>query len=111
MKKQIHIFDNNGETVDRYTAIVSKSGDVYGFNSNPFHPLGFGQFCGNVTDRMNVSYGAMWRKRFNEKKVLRLELKHYLSEAKNCPEWLGKPVSIEELPEKAQQYISQILKD
>ena len=108
-QKQIIIFDNGGKTVDRYTGVLTKTGDVVGFNENPFHPCGFGQFCGNVTDRMNVTYGYGWRKHFKESKVLKVELKHYIAEAKNNPAWLGKKVELESLSEQAQKYVRQIL--
>ncbi|WP_317897145.1 hypothetical protein [Aurantibacillus circumpalustris] len=107
--KKITIFDNGGNTVDRYTGVISASGDIVGFNENPFHPCGFGQFCGNVTDRMNVTYGYGWRNHFNEKKILKQELIHYLKEAKGNSEWLGKEVSIEQLSPEAKKYIHQIL--
>lgn len=42
--------------MDRYTLIVDSVNepgrlDMYGFNENPFHPQGFGQFAGTY-DRM-----------------------------------------------------------
>lgn len=107
--KQIFIFDNEGKTIDRYTGIIGKTGDVFGFNENPFHPCGFGQFCGNVTDRMNVTYGCGWRNHFEEKKILKQELSHYLKEAKNNPDWLGKLVERSSLTKEAQKYIEQLL--
>ena len=106
-RKQIIIF-YNPNTIDCYTGVITKTGDVYGFNSNPFHPLGFGQYAGNVTDRMNVTYGAAWRNHFNEKKILRMELAFYIQEARANSNWLGKEIKIEELSEQAQQYIKQI---
>ena len=41
------IFDNCGKTIDRYT-LINDDGDVFGFDDNPFYPLGFGQYCGNI---------------------------------------------------------------
>lgn len=107
--KQIILFDNGGKTVDRYTGVITKSGDVVGFNENPFSPSGFGQFCGNVMDRMNITYGYGWRKHFNESNVLKSELKHYLNEAKNNTDWLGKQIEFKNLSEEAQKYIRQLL--
>ena len=43
------ILDNKGETFDRYT-IILPNGDCYGASENPFHPQGFGQYCGNIAD-------------------------------------------------------------
>lgn len=109
--KQIIIFDNGGKTVDRFTGILTKTGDVVGFNENPFHPCGFGQFCGNVTDRMNLTYGYGWRNHFSEKKILKQELSHYLKEARNNPEWLGKEIERCSLSKEAQKYVEQILNE
>lgn len=110
-QKLIIIFDNGGKTVDRYTGVLTRTGDVVGFNENPFHPCGFGQFCGNVTDRMNVTYGHGWRKHFKESQVLKAELKHYLNEAKNNPDWLGKQIEVKHLSEEAQKYVRQLLEE
>jgi len=107
--KKITIFDNGGETIDRYTGVITKTGDVIGFNSNPFHPMGFGQFCGNVTDRRRITYGASWRKYFDEKKVLKEELFHYLNEAKTNSAWLGKEIKLKDLSPEAQKYVEQML--
>lgn len=108
--KQVIVFFKLG-TIDCYTGIDTKTGDVFGFNANPFHPMGFGQFCGNVTDRLNVTYGYGWRNHFDEKKALRSELRNYLSEARNKPEWLGKEIKISDLPEAAQQYVRQLIEE
>ncbi|MBP7808631.1 MAG: hypothetical protein KA163_05025 [Bacteroidia bacterium] len=109
-RKAIIVFYKPG-TVDCYTGIVTKTGDVFGFNHQPFHPQGFGQFCGNVTDRMNTTFGYGWRNQFDEKIVLRAELAHYLNEAKSNPEWLGKEITLTELSEQAQKYLNQLLND
>ena len=108
--KKITIFDNGGKTADRYTGVIAATGDVVGFNDNPFHPaFGFGQFCGNVTDRMNVTFGQGWRNHFEEKKILKQELSYYLREARNTPNWLGLEVERNTLPQEAQKYVEQIL--
>ena len=39
------IFDNGGKTYDRYT-LIAADGSVFGFNENPYHPQGFGQYGG-----------------------------------------------------------------
>jgi hypothetical protein len=110
--KAIIIYDNGGKTCDRYTGVITKSGDVFGFNDNPFHPsYGFGQFCGNVTNRMNTTFGYGWRNHFSEKRILKLELANYLREAKNNPDWLGKEVELTSLSEQAQQYVNQVLSE
>lgn len=53
MKDRVRIWDNDGETCDRYTAVYitqpveGKSGQFYavGMSENPYHPQGFGQHC------------------------------------------------------------------
>lgn len=111
-KQKIIVFDNGGKTCDRFTGIIFSTGEILGFNERPFHPtFGFGQYCGNVTDRMNITYGAMWRNRFDEKKILKIELKNYLREARNNPTWLGMEIEISKLSTDAQRYLQQILAD
>lgn len=48
--ENIRIYDNGGETVDRYTVVVTENEGriaVYGMSDRPFHPQGFCQFCGD----------------------------------------------------------------
>lgn len=40
------IYDNGGKTYDRYT-LITEDNSVFGFNGNPFHPQGFGQYAGD----------------------------------------------------------------
>ncbi len=44
-KKKHRIFDDGGKTIDRYT-LIAGDGSIFGFNGQPFHPQGFGQYCG-----------------------------------------------------------------
>jgi hypothetical protein len=41
------IFESKMKVADRFT-LINVDGDVFGFDEMPFHPLGFGQYCGNV---------------------------------------------------------------
>lgn len=58
--KNIRFYDKGGKTADRYTAVfldrlervtyisfgkAQKLYEALGFDSDPFHPLGFGQHC------------------------------------------------------------------
>lgn len=51
------ILDNGGETLDRYTISFHTYNDVtdesefsmFAASENPFHPLGFGQYVGDVS--------------------------------------------------------------
>lgn len=49
-RKLLHkVSDNGGATVDRYTLWVKVSDRcwwAWGANHQPFHPQGFGQYCG-----------------------------------------------------------------
>ena len=49
------IFDNKGITQDRYTLVTSE-GDVYGFDDDPFHPLGFGQYSHTLDEYNPIRY-------------------------------------------------------
>ena len=52
---RIKIFDNGGRTVDRYTLIMP-DGEAWGFNENPYHPQGFGQYAGNLSELKSFSH-------------------------------------------------------
>ena len=107
--RSVAIFDNGGASYDRFTILYRKTGDVYGASHNPFEPTGFGCFNGNVTDKMLITYGANWEKRFNYNKVLKEEVRSYINEAKNNPTWLGKKVKLSELPDDVKKYVKQII--
>ena len=57
--QNIKIYDNGGKTFDRYTAIIDRM--FFGFSENPFSPLGFSQFCGDVPKGMR-SYRHLGKK-------------------------------------------------
>ena len=110
--KNVIVFNNNGKTFDRYTILNKKNGDVYGASDNPFHPQGFGQFSGNVADRMNITFGYGWRKGHTPKGIKRIvksEIDNYINEAKKDVKWLGKEIEVKSLPQEVQQYIKQVL--
>ncbi len=73
----IEIFDNGGKTADRYT-LINGDGDVFGFDDHPFHPQGFGQYCGNIDQ---------WTSR---------KTNH-----------LGKKITIDELSDQAQTFVEE----
>jgi hypothetical protein len=113
-KKAIYIFDNGGATADRYTGVISKTGEIVGFNSNPFHPQGFGQFCGNVTHRMNITFGYGWRDGHTAKglkRILNAELDNYVNEARKDSKWLGKEINVKDLSDDAKKYVEYCLSD
>ena len=75
--ENIKIFDNGGKTIDRYT-LINIDGDVFGFDDKPFHPTGFGQYCGNINQ---------WTSK---------TLEH-----------LGKPIKIDQLTEQAKTFVEE----
>jgi hypothetical protein len=52
--KKFRIYDNGGKTFDRYTFVVREKDTntlhFWGASENPFHPQGFGQYCGSSDD-------------------------------------------------------------
>ena len=108
--KDVTIFYNS-ENYDCYTAVFKKNGDVYGFNPEPFAPYGFVCYIRNVLDRFSITYGPNWRNHLDEKKMLKSELKNYLSEAKSNPRWLGIEIPFSDLFENAQKYVKQLMED
>ena len=74
--RKTKIYDNGGKTIDCYT-LITPDGSVFGFNDAPYHPQGFGQFCGDFGNTLS-SY------------------RH-----------LGKLIKIEDLPEDAQRFVKE----
>lgn len=50
--KGVIVYDNGGETADRYTVIVP-DGSVYGMSSNPSSSQGFNQYSGEKSEFPN----------------------------------------------------------
>lgn len=102
--KKIIVFDNNGETFDRYTILDKSTGEMYGASENPFHPQGFGQYCGNVADNYWFhAYGASWRKHCDVKKCERFAIRKFINEFEG-----NNIVDISTLPDAVKQYIKQV---
>lgn len=106
--KNLLILDNGGETYDRYTIVDKTTGDMIGANDTPFHPLGFGQFCGNVADNYwSVAYGSGWRNTVDtqalENKLIKFAVNHF----KNDCSHVGKPIKWEQLPADVQKFATQ----
>jgi hypothetical protein len=106
--KNITVIDNNGDTFDRYTIIDKRNGDMIGSSDNPFSPLGFGQYCGNLVDNyMYLSYGYAWRKYCNVKKITKHEVSRFLSDCSH----LGKVIDFNTLPTDVQKFTVQSFTD
>lgn len=59
----IFVYDNGGETVDRYTIIIDT--EVFGMSENALSPNGFNQYCGRVGDDIPIG-------RFDDEPVIGL---------------------------------------
>jgi hypothetical protein len=108
------VFDNGGTeqggTMDRYT-IVSKSGEVYGCNTEPFH--GIGQYCGHVielrVERWQTKPGLIGKQRQWIPKAVRKHRAEFIQEAINNPEGIGTMVEdLDSLPVEVKKFIEQI---
>lgn len=83
MNHLVSILDNGGATIDRYTiSVLHDDGNAscYGACDNPFHPMGFGQYCGDYT----------------------------FPDTDENPH-VGQPVTLASLPEPTQRYVAQLL--
>ena len=108
MADKLIVFDNGGESYDRYTILDKASGDMVGASDNPYHPMGFGQFAGNVANNYwNTAYGAGWHR--VSKRVLNKRIKfavdHFLADCSH----IGKIIQFEELPEAVQRFAKERL--
>lgn len=83
------ILDNGGKTVDRYTLIFYNEdrGDYsfWGASENPMHPLGFGQYGGEMS---------------------REDVAELLEDGR-----AGTPISAFELPKRAFEYYTYLTKE
>lgn len=107
-KNKFICLDNDGKTFDRYTIIERATGEMIGSSDNPFNPLGFGQYCGNVADNYwRTAYGSQWRNGCN-KRLLNSRIKYavdlFLSDCGN----VGKEVDFDTLPDDVKKYAEQV---
>ena len=97
LKRKVVVLDNGGETCDRYTIIFRETADIYGCSSNPFHPMGIGQYCANAAQVIK------WND--TTERENRIAVNIYLKDCKS----IGKRVKdLETLPEDVKKYIKQI---
>jgi hypothetical protein len=106
--KNYMIFDNGGKTTDRFTIIKVETGDVFGASEHLGEPGGIGRWCGNIIEHKIVLYGAGWRQRLPSKKIIEAEIENYVNNARLDPEWLGREIELESLPEAIQNYIADL---
>jgi len=108
--KNLICFDNNGESFDQYTILDKKTGEMIGTNDHPFHPMGFGQFVGNVADNYyRVTFGAGWHR--VDKKLLNKRIKFAVDHFLNDCAHIGKIVPFKSLPADVQKFAIQSLID
>ncbi len=91
---KVYIFDNQGETVDRYT-IVTQDGQLLGCSDAPFHPLGVGGHCGDVVNTNEAH---------NE------TVDGYITKARKDSKWLGIEIKRKDLPFDVEKFINQMTK-
>jgi hypothetical protein len=106
--KNYMIFDNGGKTADRFTIIKVETGDVFGASEHPGEPGGIGRWCGNIIEHKIVLYGAGWRQRLPSKKIIEADIENYVNNARLDPEWLGREIELESLPEAVQNYLADL---
>lgn len=78
----IRVWDNEGETADRYTILNMATGDVFGCSENPFDMMGFAQYS-HTTDHAKAT-----------------EIVYNLSTSN-----VGKPIDLFALPTDVRKYI------
>ena len=88
MKKFI-IFDNGGQTVDRFTIINKETGDIFGCSDTPNAPGCAGGLIGNCVS----------------------EVDNYINNARLDPDWLGREVDLINLPMNVKHFISRLTPD
>ena len=112
--KQFVIFDNNGETFDRFTILDLKTGEMYGASENPFSPLGFGQNCGCPAHTyFGQTVGIGWISNLRTKdpnhynRIIKRKTAEIAEEFK-AEGNIGKPIDFSTLPDPVKQYCKQI---
>lgn len=113
--KQLVIFDNGGETMDRFTIINLIDGEMYGASENPFHPLGFGQYCGSPAHTyfcttIGSPYMSSMRKKDpnHYNRIIKRKTAEIIEEFKQEGN-IGKIVDFHTLPDPVKQYCKQIV--
>ncbi len=104
--KHLFVLDNGGETFDRYTIVNTLDGEMIGASANPFSPLGFGQYMGNVADNFwRNAYGYAWRNGCDQKLITK-RIKHAIAIFKSDCAHIGKRIPFNKLPKDVQEYAS-----
>lgn len=98
-----YVFDNGGETLDRYT-VIDKQGDMLALSETG---AGVSMFAGNCVDNyMFHAYGYSWRERCNVKAIMKDELPRIIREFETDGN-IGKRIKFSSLPKELKQHIYQ----
>lgn len=101
------VFDNGGETLDRFTVIFG-NGEILGLSETG---AGFSQWCGNVVDNyMFTSFGYAWRSQCDVEKVFKHELPRIIREFEEDGS-IGKKIKVSELSKDLRRHISNKVKE
>jgi hypothetical protein len=101
------VFDNGGETLDRFT-IIFGNGEMLGLSETG---AGFSQWCGNIVENyMNSSYGYAWRKQCDVEKVFKHELPRIIREFEQDGN-IGKRIKASELSKELRKHINIRIKE
>lgn len=87
--KKLYIFDNEGETPDRYT-IVLPNGSIFSAEASRFS--GFGKYWGSILDKRQD------------------DVPSYLEKLRTDKRLLGIPMPFDELPTKLQDFLSKYVR-
>lgn len=99
--KKYTVFDNGGESLDRYT-VIDKEGDMLGLSETG---AGFNQWCGNCVDNyMYVTFGYGWRSQCDVPRVIKHTLPEVIASFKTHGN-LGKEIPFKSLSKELQKEI------
>lgn len=114
IKEHVLIYDNGGETFDQYTFIDKNTGHMWGSSSNPFHPQGFGSYCGNrAEDFYRTTVGSGFLQRIEKedpkhyKKLMKQAIKEQYLDSTESIEMGERVEDPKALPKEVIQFIIQ----
>ena len=111
--KNIIVFDNGGETFDRFTIINLLDGEMIGSSERPFAPNGFGQHCGNPAwNYFSKTIGVEYVRNLSikdpnhYKRIIKRKTAEIVEEFKQDGN-IGKLIDFDTLPKDVQQFAKQ----
>lgn len=101
------VFDNNGETLDRYTIILD-NGDMLGLSETG---AGYSQWEGNLVDSyMMTRYNARWRNHLNVSKIIEEQLPRLIKSFEDEGN-IGQRIELTDLSPELIKHIESRLKE